>query len=552
MTIKELLISISKREWRWVLITAIVLIVLTSAPYLYAYLNSPDGTYYNGIHALTPGDFFVYFSYINQVREGNWLLYDYYTSEPQVMGLFNIVWVTVGLLARITNLSATLAYQLARILLIPILLAILYVFLAYFFSEKNKRLLAFLFACFASGVGSYFAIASEKALYDSLDSQCYHWPIDLWMPEGNIFATMYHSPLLIVSYIMMMLSFLFFLLALKNNQYYYSLVAGFLTLIWFNFHPYYFPYFFLIISVYALIIIWRHRKWGPMWHFLICLSISLPSFFYHYYLIKTDYVIGARALQNYTPSSPFLFIFLGLGFIFLGGLIGIYLQYRSRKLFTNDKVIFLFVWLVCGFALLYSPIAFQRRFIQGLELPLIFFTIITIYCIKDYLKVKLPSVHRFLDGNYALLGLLFMIFFGFSTLFVLFRDTLYARGHYFQFYTPISYQYAADWLRINNPEKSAIFSFERTSLLLPALVNNPVFFGHRHETINSKEKLKISSNILDDKYDDQAVLDIFSAYNIKYFFYTNFDRDNFAYKPETKPYLEKVWQGEEVEIYKVK
>ena len=154
MTLKDLINSISKKEWRFVILLCIVMILITGLPYVYAYLNAPVGYFYNGIHSLTPGDSFVYFSYINQVKAGNWILRDYFTSEAQPHGLLNFFWLEVGLFARIFNLPADLAFQLFRLLLIPIFFIVIYLFISYFFSDANKRKWALIFICFSSGIGA--------------------------------------------------------------------------------------------------------------------------------------------------------------------------------------------------------------------------------------------------------------------------------------------------------------------------------------------------------------------------------------------------------------
>ncbi len=329
MTFKQLLQTITKKEWRLVILLIIVVIIITTVPYVYAYFNAPPGYFYDGLHSLTPGDTLVYFSYINQVKAGNWLLKDYFTSEPQANGILNVFWLSVGLMARIFNLSPLIAFQLARVLSIPILLSLAYIFLAYFLAEKIQRKLAMIFLCFSSGVGAYFALYYEKVFLNSLQGDLYLWPIDLWMPETNVFLTLYHNAHFIFSWICMLAFFLLMLLAWQNNKYKYSLGAGLVGLFWFNFHPYYFPYVFAILFVYGLIRLVKQRQIFYVYHYLVALALCLPSVLYHYYKIKTDLVIGVRASQNVTMTSPFIFNFWGFGCLLIFAAVGIY--YLTKK-----------------------------------------------------------------------------------------------------------------------------------------------------------------------------------------------------------------------------
>src|SRR3989339_80793 len=133
---KKLLETISKDEWRFVFWLAIILVILTGIPYLFAYLMTKDGMVYNGIHALSPGDVAVYYSYINQIKDGHYFFKDLFTSEPQSLATFNVWWFLVGWLARFFNLSVVFAFQLSRLLMIPVLVITAYLFISYFFIEK--------------------------------------------------------------------------------------------------------------------------------------------------------------------------------------------------------------------------------------------------------------------------------------------------------------------------------------------------------------------------------------------------------------------------------
>src|SRR3989338_8052718 len=136
---KTLFNSISRSEWRFAGVLVLVMIVLAGLPYLYAWLTAPANTVYDGLHALSPGDVPVYYSYINQVKQGQFFLKDLFTSEPQDLGTFNVWWAGVGLLAKFFNLSVIVAFQLARILLIPVFMVVAYLFISYFFIKVNQR-----------------------------------------------------------------------------------------------------------------------------------------------------------------------------------------------------------------------------------------------------------------------------------------------------------------------------------------------------------------------------------------------------------------------------
>src|SRR3989344_98560 len=136
---KELFKSITQSEWRFIILMSLVLVIITGVPYLYAYLVAPAGFSYNGLTSLTPADNPVYYSYINQVKQGNFLINDLFTTEPEPFGMFNVFWVVTGLIAKILLLPPALAFHLVRLLLIPVFIVAVYCFIGLFFSEPKKR-----------------------------------------------------------------------------------------------------------------------------------------------------------------------------------------------------------------------------------------------------------------------------------------------------------------------------------------------------------------------------------------------------------------------------
>jgi hypothetical protein len=550
MTLKELINSISKKEWRFVILLSIVLILITTLPYIYAALNAPSGHFWNGIHAITPGDSAVYFSFITQIKDGNWLLQDNFTSEVQSGGLFNLFWLKIGLFAKIFHLSPIWAFQLARIILIPILIIVLYFLTSYFLENISQRKAAMIFLSFASGIGAYFVGLFDKLFPYDPNSFVYKWLMDIWIPDSNIFLSLYQSPHFVFSLTLMVIFFLLIILAFKNNNYRYSLAAGLVALFWFNFHPFYFPYIFAIIFVYLLYLIYKTKKWQLIYHFLLALILALPFVIYHYYKIKTDFVIGQRAAQNVTITPDFLFIGLGFGFLLFMAIVSIFFLLKNKKLWVNEKYMFIVIWLCVGFILVYSPIFFQARFLQGLQIPMVFLTIILFSKLALWFEKKYSRLYLAVKQNYVILGFLFLIFFGFSTFFNLVRDIYYFKTQLPNFYLPKEFVTAVKQLEEDNISKKAVISFEYNANLIPAFANVQTFLSHRIETLYYWDKEKKYQDFFNDQYNAEQLKEFFNDYNLGYLFFSSLERKFSKFNPENKDYLVKIFNQGDIEIYK--
>jgi len=284
--------SIAKTEWQFLILMSLVMIVLTGVPYLVGYLKAPVGYTYDGLHSLSPGDIPVYYSYIFQAKQGNFFAKDLFTAENQPVGTFNLCWVLVGLVARWLGWSVALTFQICRLILIPVFILIAYLFLAYFFTSAVSRKIGLIFILFSSGWGFFFASAMDAVNFNS--SGGYYWPIDLWLTESVTFNALYQSSHFIASISLTLLIFLIMALAFDQKKISYALSAGVLALIYFNFHPYYFPVIFGTLGLYLLILIWQKGKilWSEILYLFLAFIISLPSVIYHYWLIASQPVIG--------------------------------------------------------------------------------------------------------------------------------------------------------------------------------------------------------------------------------------------------------------------
>lgn len=553
MTLGQIFNSISKKEWRFVIFMALAMIIITGLPYLYAYLTAPEGLVYNGLNSLTPGDSPVYYSYINQVKTGQIFLKDLFTGEAQNFGMFNIIWFLVGIFARVFQLSPAIAFHLSRLILIPIFLAAAYFFISLFFSEKIKRKICLLFLLFSGGLGGY--IIFPLSLFDFSTKASYWMPIDVWVPEAITFLTIYKTPHFIASITLMVLIFLLMILAFEKKRWGYSFWAGVLALVYFNFHPFYIPTIFGTLGLYLLILIFKERKiiWAAVGQYLLFIIVTLPSIFYHFWLLAESPVIKQRALQNITPAPPFFFILAGYGFLSLGAIFGIAWLIKQKKF--NNYFIFLFSWLTFSILLVELPIQFQSRYLHGLHFPLVIFTIVGLFAIKDLTFIKKFLLkYNFLSSNKLPLVIILFFSFGFSVFFNLVRDF-----HYFTFRPGeiINYFYLSEdkvaamkWLAGLAPAQ-AILATPRNSLFIPSLSNQPVFIAHGIETIDYQSKWLYLQWFLSSDKNPEKKYQFLKNYNIDYLFITSQEKKPGYFNPETKDYLTLVYQNPEVEIYQV-
>jgi len=495
--------NISKKEWIFIIIISFLLTITISVPFLYSLSQNNELYTYNGKHSISPADISIYYSYINQVKDGNILLINQFTPEQDNLKILNIFWLGAGFFTKIFNLSPMISFHILKIILIPLLVISLYLFLNLFIKNQKLKLILICFLSFSSGLGMWFSNLNVE--FNSFLKS----PIDLWVSESNIFASMYHSPHFSLSWILIIFTFIFFILSFQRKKWSYSILSGISALILLQFHPYHFITIYFVALTYAIYQIASNKNFKFIIYFIILFFISVPSIIYHFFTLK-DPLIYARSLQNITLSPPIIYVVLGFGIFLPLAIWGIYKIFKLKK---EDKYIFLIIWFIGSLLLAYLPeFQFQRRLLQGIQLPMIILAIAPFWTlIKKY-------VHK--TKNSYLLAIIFL-----PSLLILMPTTIYNISrdiHLSKIYNPNFYiekpqKEIIDFLQEKTDYQGVVLS-EDTFLMnvLPANIKTKVFLGHGHETIDFENKRTLISQFLNQEFSKEETKNFVKKYNISY------------------------------------
>jgi len=559
--------QLSAHEKKHILIASCAMIFINLGVFLFGYFNAAEGTFYNGLRALTHGDYTVYYSYINQIIDGNILLANNFSIEPQQHRILNIFWLATGIFARIFHLNEMWALLLIKIPLIFFAVYTLMHFTRLFFDKTNERLSALWFTLTASGVGT-FAIPFLLDLRSTVRVGNMVWPTDYWVPEAITFLTLYHVPHSMLSYSLILWILIFtvkiyhadehdshkFLGIHLPRRIWLSISTGFIGLALFNFHPYHAISLNAIIGIYVLYRFLNNKsQWfSYLQNYFIWLSISSISVLYHYFLILFDNAIGARASQNITVSPPLVFILIGFGFLVLGAVYFLfhYIQKQPRQWLNNrfNNLDFLTIYLLTNASLIYFPISFQRRFLSTLHVPLALTTVIAAIIFIN----KRQKITSWLKDHTPLLALLFIMIFGLSNMTNVIRDVYLYHHQTNHFYLPNSVREITNWLKENNTENKNILTYHEAgtekilnlSYWITAFTNQRTFKSHGHETIYFEEKKNLVNDLVT-KNDRQLWEEFYNDYQIKFVILKN-SSDRFYHNAAN---LNAVFETPEYTIY---
>ena len=142
----------NRREWRWVALVTLVLVIASSLPYFIAWVVAPEGAHFTGL-IFNPQDGNSYIAKMRQGFVGSWSFRLPYTSEPHAGALVYLFYLLLGHVARWMGLPLIVVYHVARAAGGAVMLLALYGLASRLSDDVGERRAMFLLAALGSGLG---------------------------------------------------------------------------------------------------------------------------------------------------------------------------------------------------------------------------------------------------------------------------------------------------------------------------------------------------------------------------------------------------------------
>jgi hypothetical protein len=452
-----------------------VLFLVTLLPYVIAYLTTPGGKVFNGFF-FVGDDATTYIAKMREGAEGAWGWTDSYISlpvgEPVLVHPF---YIFMGKLASPLHLSLYALYHLARFSG-----AIALVFAVRRLAHRclppgRVRRMGVLLALLGAGAGYLLALVAAVTgqttfLGQPLDA------LDLHVPElSGFFSVLTFPHFAWAAALMAMLLVAVFDLvdprpAASRAG---ALVAGIVAALGIALIH---PQMLAIVALLALLYLVVSRP--PAWRWVLVavpFLFCIPLFAYYQRIVATDPVVSEWTRQWQQGALGPMATAFALGLPFCLATVG---AVRSR-LARSPKVMVLTAWVVIVLATLYipSPFHIQRRFLEGLYIPIGFLAALGLEALTRNLGAR--GAGR--AGTLAL---------GFSTItsfLVLAVALLAGLTHAPYIYLDQGEADAMDWLagaRGSALAPAAISAYD-TGLFIPARSGLRVYAGHYSETLDN-------------------------------------------------------------------
>jgi hypothetical protein len=533
--------QLDRREWMAVVVVAVLVTGLLQTPYWLGYTWARPGTAFTGI-LMNPEDTQSYFAKMLQGYEGAWLYTIPFTTEDHSPAFVGGFYLLLGHVARGLGLSLDTMWHVARIVADLLLFITTFAFVAMFLGERRVRWTAYLLALFGSGLGWVLFLLNQT---DWLGA----FPVDFKMPEAHLFFTALTFPHVAFGVVLIIVSAV--AIMGMSQSFWWAIVAGIVNLALAIAYPF-LIYLVLVIGIlYFTVLVYRAKRflWRDAIRFVIAYSIPAPLVLYYAATLASNPVYHAWDAQSITLSPPIPHYLVAYG-------VMLWLALVAHKRSAHS---ILWVWGIAAALLVYAPLNPQRRFVEGVHVPL---AILATAGWFDFVLPRLAQTQIFqtiarrprysVAGLERLLTAAFLAGMSLSNVYIIasvcVTTTIQQPYPLFRSRDEIA---GVEWLRANTARTDIVLSAYETGNYIAAHAGNRVVIGHWAETVDWERKMKEVDRFYSATTDDGWRIALLREYRIAYVFWGKAERDLGAFDPSRADYLQSVFANNTVIIYRV-
>ena len=499
-----------KRRLRWLIFA---LLLATTLPYLWALAITPIGFGYTGL-LFSPDDQNVHLMWAKQAAQGHFFMQDLFTTEHLSTGekpLFaNFLTTFIGALSW-PLFSLIFAYHVVRLTAGALCLWCFYQLAAQLTNDKRIRFFATFLAAFSSGGGwlrDTVPFLSSRIWMDRPDNENF-----AMMPEGFAFPSLFIFPINAAALALLALVYLCVLRAQNGEK--RALKIGFgAAFLLSNIHTY------DALPLGATLLIWalfcglknKKKAFAP----LIIASGALPPLLYQIYVFKNSSEFQLKAI-TITAPPPLPDVLLSYAPLLLLAIFGMW------TLRQNQAARLLMLWSLVTLIMIYAPLSFGRKMIEGFHLPLCFFAAIAVF---ELLENRTFVLQRTLATFCGLLLCLSSLQFISWCLADAPKSIVPYRGNMPPLYLSVFDGGVLDDLRaqyqkdkFQNKPPAAILSLAFVGNYIPQKTGYHAFLGHWAETLDIDRKSAETNAFYQGQMSRADALDWLHKNHIRYVFY---------------------------------
>jgi len=527
---------VTRREWNWVIVVSALVVAASTLPYVAGYLAQTTQARFGGA-LVDQTDYYSHLAKMWQGYRGQWRYRLLFTPEAHPGVYLQTFYVALGHFARLFGLGLPLTYQIARVVFGFLMLMVVYCFIAYFVAPVRTRRVAFLLATTASGLGWLVELCTPTSLNGIS-------PIDFWLLDGFTYLAVLTFPHFCAATALLLVVFLLLLHRPDGPGLREGMLAGLASLALGLIHPYTLLLADLLPALYWTIGGLRTR-WGPR-RGLVTVALmggaQVPLLAYVLWIFRTQPVFVGWSAQNVTLSPPLRVYLWGYGVLLVLGTIGVVVWMRRGR----PGLAFPLLWLGLVALLVYLPWNLQRRFLEGVPVPL------GLLAGVGLAEGLLPHGEGGRPARNRRLLAVVIALAAMSNLYLTAGLSLMAATRMPAMFWPADLLVAVDWLGEHSDWDETVLAAFETGSLIPARIGHQVVLGHWMETVNFEAKRAAVAQFYVMDTPNAARLALVRTWNVGWVFYGPQEQALDGFNPAAIAWLEPAFQRGDVMIYQVR
>ncbi len=476
-----------KNERRWWLLWIILgYVLLITLPYLYAWLAGGETHVFAGL-LINPMDGNSYLAKMRQGFNGSWTFTLPYTHEPGEGSYINLLYLLLGHIARLTRLPLLLVFHIFRVIGAVLLTISIFQVSCRIFDDEGDLWYALILALFGSGLG-WLAL-----MFDQITS-------DIWVVETFPFLSGYINPHFALGMALQVWLIGEMVSEPFNWRGHIKLGLGALLMVLIS------PFAMVVSGAvglgFLLLKFIKRNPWQPFFLRLAVMGLgSGPFLAYYLWLSETHPVLKLWHAQNLTASPAWWDLLIAFSPALLLAVYGAWLSFHG----TNETRQLLAVWLVVCLVLVYVPFSLQRRFLQGLYVPVVLLAVVGLSRIIEHY----PKRRKVLRTGFLVPSVVTNFLVVISTIAgaIVLDPSIYLWRDEYE---------ALTWLAADNPAQSLVMASGDTGLFIPVYSDDRVLYGHPLETAHAEEMQALVEGFYQGGTPAEETL---AAYGVDYVFY---------------------------------
>jgi hypothetical protein len=535
--------EIEGSEWRFVILFALGILAVTSLPYLFGHLTSPDDRVFMGI-AYGVSDTAQYFSWLRDFQN-HFFIDNHLTPEPNAKIFMNLQWWLLAQLARILSLTHLQVFHVFRTLAIAAFALVTYWFISLCFVERKQRRTAFLIVQVGSGLGWFWVVLKYL-----IPSRGFTFPFDVYTIEPNSFLSQMAFPHFTAAAALIILVFGLMMIAARRQQWRYTLIASGFALILGLSHAYDLLLVYVVVGLYMLFVWLRDGfSWRMFWQVFVLVIISCGPAFYSVYMTSSRFPVWHAVLTQFdlagawTPD-PFHLLFL-LGLPFIVALMGFdgFVPLRERSL----PQVFVRIWFMANLFLVYLPVNFQIHYLNGWQLPIAILATEVLYRRIVPFASKWPARSARTLAKWLPVVLILAVL---PTNLYLLAWRFIDLGRYrHPYFIHRNEDAALEWLADHASADQVVFCTRTVGQYVPSRTGARPFLGHWAMTKDLHEKQGIVASFFDATTTDAERKAVLSDFSVDYVLLGTAERELGDFDPSSVSYLSPCFTAPEATVY---